>query len=327
MNKKQFNKLLKKIATNNFSNDKLDLSRESIYDNPDCDRDTPRLTDVEAIQLASVLKQNLYINKLDLSFNEIGDDGAKALSKVLTLEELNFTGNKVTVVGAEALGKSILIKKLSLSGNPIYYKVSDHIKFQSMIKSFCNNTTITDLNLSCTIIPGEMIAQLINKNHIIKVLRLPLYVTDIALKTIENNITLEALTIDENNITDQGAYYLSTNKNLITLSIDRSNIGNWGAKVLSAHPTLQKLKLRDSDIGIEGTKYFYSTNIAEVTLFNGTKHKFLSYEDTEQFKINFWHSKHYKQKLFNELLEEQEINLSTMDENTSYLMGDIQNEE
>ena len=114
MNKKQFNKLLKKIATNNFSNDKLDLSRESIYDNPDCDRDTPRLTDVEAIQLASVLKQNLYINKLDLSFNEIGDDGAKALSKVLTLEELNFTGNKVTVVGAEALGKSILIKKLSL---------------------------------------------------------------------------------------------------------------------------------------------------------------------------------------------------------------------
>lgn len=318
MNKKQFNKLLKKIANNKFCNKKLDLSRESISDNPDCDRDTLRLKDVEAIQLATVLKQNLYINKLDLSFNEIGDDGAKALAKVLTLEEINFTGNKITVVGAEALGKSILIKKLSLSGNPIYYKLNDHVKFQNMIDSFCNNTTIKELDLSFSIIPSKMIAQLINKNNIIQIFTTSKDLTDKALEFIVNNTTLKELYIYENVLTELGAYYLSKNNSLEILYISKSNINDAGAKYLSTHLSLQKLSLIDSNISIKGANHFYTSNIAKVTLFNGTKHNFISYDELEQFEVNFHYSRECKKNLANELY--------SMNEDTSYLIGDIQDE-
>jgi len=326
MNKKQFNKLVKKIATNKFCNKKLDLSRESWYDNPDCDRETPRLTDVEVIKLASALKQNLYITQLDLSFNEIGDEGAKTLARVLTLEEINFTGNKITVVGAEALGKSLLIKKLSLAGNPIYYKGSDHIKFQNMIDSFCNNTTITDLNLSFSIIPDKMIAKLINKNTTIRIFTVSRDLTDEALEFIGNNITLKELYIYKNVLTELGAYYLSKNSSLHTLYISNSKIDDTGAKYLSNHQSLQKLSLLDSNITMKGANYFCISNIEEVTLFNGIKHDFISYTELQQFKVNFQYSKAYKQNLANELFKEEPIELYKSDEDISCLIGENQDE-
>lgn len=324
MNKKQFQNMLDQIVKPNFIDTAIQIKSDH------------SLTDIQAYHLAIVLKQTPHIIEIDLS-NDITqnrgveDQGAIALANVATLKIIELYCNSITVVGVTALAKSTLTKLL-LSGNPIYYTHNNHGIFQEMIDNFCNNKTIITLDLSYSIIPDKMIAQLINENNTIQTFISPRNLGDKALEFIGNNITLKELIIYENQLTNQGVDYLSTNTNLEILHIGCSNINDNGIKAFTNHPSLQHLALIDSNITKEGTKSFFNSNIKEVNLFNTFKHDFISSAEISQFMTNFYNFKQNQKTLVSKLSdstiisEEKQLRVDTIDENEIYLTGDSQDE-
>ena len=316
MNKKLFKEMLDKIVSPDFIETTVEVRPEN------------SLTNIQAYQLAIALKQNPHITALDLSNDSIKpgieDRGAIALAGVGTLKEINLSGNHITVIGATALAKGAFTN-LVLSANDIYYKHNNHAEFQKMIDIFCNNKTIINLELSYSIIPDKMMAQLINKNNTIQSLTPGRDLGDKALEFISNNTALQELFIYDNKLTDQGAYYLSKNTSLEILRIGHLNINDNGVKVLTTHPSLQSLSLTDSNITTEGAKSFFSSNILKVNLFNAVKHDFISAAEIAEFRTNFYCFKQNQKTLDSKSSEEKQMEY-TIDEDEPHLIGDNQDE-
>src|SRR5436190_5739107 len=75
-------------------------------------------------------------------------------------------------------------------------------------------------------------------------------------KLLAKNTKLIALSLDYNNISDDGALALAKNRNLITLSLNNNNIGDDGASALAANKTLIELSFQNNDIGLKAIKAF-----------------------------------------------------------------------
>lgn len=254
-----------------------------------------RLTDPQIYLLVNVLKKNPSITSLNLSGNNIKDEGAIALATVNTLKELDISYNRITVVGAEALAKTDL-QKLSLEANPVVYFRSSNEKyeqFESMINSFINNKTIMDLNLYCQYIPDSLIAKLIAENTTIKTLSISRDLTDIALEGIKENKTLENLYIPENSITDKGIEYICENSSLKKLTIDKSEIADVGAKLLSNCQTLDEIHIFDSNITAEGAMnfIFIGNNLNKFSIDTNIKQNVFPKEDCHYIGRLFYEAK------------------------------------
>ncbi len=261
-----------------------------------------RLTDTQIQLLVNALKKNPSITSLNLSGNNIKDEGAIALSTVDSLKELDVSYNRITAVGAEALAKTDL-QKLSLEANPVVYFRSSNEKyeqFESMINSFINNKTIMDLNLYCQYIPDSLIAKLIAENNTIKTLSISRDLTDIALDGIKENKTLESLYIPENSITDKGIEYICSNTSLKKLRIDKSEITDIGAKLLSNHQTLDELHIFDSNITYEGAMnfIFIGSNLTDFIIRTNIKQNMLSKEQCEYIRGLFHEAKEATEYLY-----------------------------
>ena len=301
MKQKEFKQLLQSIKNQTYTNAVLVIDTDPF----DQAIERYRLKDKHIISLTEALKQNPYITKLILTGNNIGDIGAIALAELYNLERLDLACNCITAKGAIALAKSN-IRILNLESNQIYCDEKNYEQHLKMINAFINNRSITDLNLDSSIIPSELIAQLIKNNTMIESLCLGHYLTDEALKFVEHNHRLEELCIRRNNLTDLGAEYIAKNTNLKTLHIEHSNIGNVGANLLSNHLSLQNLTLKESDISNEGAKCFFGSNLAKVVIFNGVKHDFMSSKECVDFEANFKYAQEYKQELLQKLEVQRE---------------------
>jgi len=282
MKEQEFNDLIQAIENGTFVGDSITISIDPF----DEDRNEERLDDAKTIRLANALKKNPSITKLDLSCNNIEDDGAIALSSIPTLEALTLYGNLIGPIGATALANS-KCKILSLQGNPINFRETESQQFREMIQAFVRNTTITNLNLNNCYINDELINILIKQNSTIKTLILSDFLTDNALINIQNNKKLEYLYLPNSQITDKGAQYLSQNTSLKDLGISDSHITDVGAQILSTHSTLKKLFLNDSDITIRGAQSFIGCNIDKVSFRSNLKQHIMSKEEICTFDLTF----------------------------------------
>ena len=122
-----------------------------------------KIGDDGAKDLAEALKVNTALTKLYLDGNKIGDNGAKDLAEALkvntALTELHFISNKIGDDGAKDLAKALKVNtaltELVLYGN----KIGDD-GAKDLAKALKVNTALTNLNLDDNKIGGEGVKHL-----------------------------------------------------------------------------------------------------------------------------------------------------------------------
>ncbi|KAF9576916.1 hypothetical protein EC968_000041 [Mortierella alpina] len=210
----------------------------------DLDLRHDQIGDNGAQALSAALK-NSALTALDLRYNRIGDNGAQALSDALmknsTLTTLYLSGNSFGDKGAQALSEALMknstLTTLYLSGNSF-----DVNGAQALSEALKANSTLTTLDLESNLI-GDKGAQALSE----------------ALKI---NSTLTNLNLGDSSIGGYGAQALSValkiNSTLTSLGLVNNSIGNYGAEALcealKINSTLTSLGLVNNSIGTLGAQ-------------------------------------------------------------------------
>eukprot|EP00013_Stygamoeba_regulata_P011663 CAMPEP_0177682206 /NCGR_PEP_ID=MMETSP0447-20121125/31132_1 /TAXON_ID=0 /ORGANISM="Stygamoeba regulata, Strain BSH-02190019" /LENGTH=211 /DNA_ID=CAMNT_0019191687 /DNA_START=218 /DNA_END=853 /DNA_ORIENTATION=- len=167
-------------------------------------------------------KSNSSFRVLDLRWNNIQDDGAKALAAILTekrvkLETIRLGGNNIGADGATALANALksnnTVTSLDLKGN--FIAAAGAQAFAEYLKT---NGSITDLNLGANRIGpvgGQAIGEALKENK--KLATLDLQANGIGdvgataiLDSLNNgNTALTNLEVERNNINEDLEYQLS----------------------------------------------------------------------------------------------------------------------
>jgi len=223
--------------------------------------------------IAWILRYTKAVTKLNLSLNNIGDEGAKVIGEVLrtntTLTQLHLSENNIGDEGAKVIGEVLrtntTLAQLDLSWNKIGDEGTKVIGEALRI-----NTTLTQLSLSKNNIGNEgakVIGEVLRTNTTLT----QLYLSSnnigyegakVIGEVLRTNTTLTQLNLFSNNIGYEGAKVigevLRTNTTLTQLYLSSNNIGYEGAKligeVLRTNTTLTQLNLSKNNIGNEGAK-------------------------------------------------------------------------
>jgi len=197
--------------------------------------------------LCKVLLDNRVISHLDFSHNSISDEGALALSKVLTkstvnIEYLSLFNNNINSKGAHYLGKALCnnnkLKTLILGLNPIMDEGGIDI-----LKGIYNNETLNYIDIaSCQL-----------KNNVVPVL----------CKLIKKNSPiLHTIIINSNNLgipKVQKNIFLKDSDNIDIIqqsSDENSNLDVFGKALFEAtsmNKYITKFDLRSTDLSVEYT--------------------------------------------------------------------------
>ncbi|KAK3236789.1 hypothetical protein CYMTET_53090, partial [Cymbomonas tetramitiformis] len=205
----------------------------------------------DAIILGAALVFNTSLNALNLYYNDIGDEGAKALAVALSpnekrvfnssLNTLDVCHNTITGDAAQQLAEAVLKHPCIKEFNKI---MMQDIKDDKVTELYLNNKRIE--------VPGALVLS----------------------KLLAFNGSLNTLELCGNGIEDEGAKVLAValtpnaegvfNGSLNTLNLRDNKIGPDGAKALAValtpnaegvfNTSLNTLDLRDNNIGPEGAK-------------------------------------------------------------------------
>jgi Leucine-rich repeat (LRR) protein len=213
------------------------------------------------------------VKRVDLSYNNITDEGAAKLAKI-ALEELNVAANNITHRGAQALSLAP-VSSLDLSANPLGVKGA---------RAFHRTLHIKKLALSeCAI--GDDGAALVLQNYRLKSLDLSTNgLTDemfmMAVSLSHNRewrpARLEELNVSQNEFTSRGAQYFvnlmmhpdSPLRRAKKVDFSSNKLGDEGAIVLaqSGIPCLGLMQNGITRLGF--LEIIKQTHIQEVNLFN-----------------------------------------------------------
>ncbi|XP_064642842.1 leucine-rich repeat-containing protein 34-like isoform X2 [Lineus longissimus] len=220
-----------------------------------------KLTDHDVLMLCKTLEssENTYINRLDLKYNKITDEGATTLAEFLkkneVIKEVNLMDNDIEEDGAVALAKVLhsnqTLLSLRMNGNKFGNKGG-----MAFAQALQINTTLLELDVGETDQKTESL---------------------IAFATaLRENDTLKALGMDspllfsvQEETTDHFARMLKVNRGLVELHLQKSRVRDFGATRLSENlmenMTLQYLDLRCNRITRDGAK-----DLAKLLKMNGT---------------------------------------------------------
>ncbi|MDB5840731.1 MAG: protein NLRC3-like [Herminiimonas sp.] len=235
-----------------------------------------RNLDEEAVQnLAEWLVTSPPVVALDLSGNEIGAAGARALANAIRkntiLTEINLTNNAIrdkgTIAIASALEENQTLKKLVLNQNDI-----SGVGAEALARGLMENDTLCELDLGNNNVRsagGRSFASLLEVNKTLTRLKLSSnQIGDEGAEAIASvlgvNKTLTNLDVSHNNIRDDGASALGAglekNHKLSSLNLGNNRIGDDGASALATglnkNATLIKLKLGYNDISTTAATLF-----------------------------------------------------------------------
>lgn len=178
------------------------------------------------------------IESLDISFNEAGDDAITQDAYTTSIKKLNAASNNIGELGALRIGVlNHTITDLNLANN--------HIGSNGMI-GLTNNKTLRVLNLS--------------NNGI----------DDAGLKNIDKFPYTE-ITLDDNQVTNVGARYLSLSPTLTRISLANNQVGALGAIAFSLDMYITDLDLANNNLSDTGamalaTHHFNILNVAHNNL-------------------------------------------------------------
>ena len=230
------------------------------------------------MMFTKVIEINTNIQKLDMSYNSISDDGAAAISdclkKNVSLQELNLASNNITNEGvkkiSEAITMTATLQKLNLNNN----NISDD-GVEAVSKSLKLNKSLQELNLRrglgefavITDKGAKSISEAIQANTALQKLDLSGHkISDDGVAAISDclkiNVSLQELNLASNNITDVGAKKIAEAiqvvKTLQKLDLSGNNISDEGMVAISdslkINISLQELNLQSNKITDVGAK-------------------------------------------------------------------------
>ena len=197
----------------------------------------------DAVHLISFGLLNNTITFLDLSRNNITNDGARAISDCFRsncyLHVLILSENSIFYEGAKRISELIQVNKsiwkLDISHNSIQDNGAIEIS-----KSLKANNTLQELNLSDNQITSKGAKKI--------------------AEAIRVNIGLQKLDVSQNAIHDDGAMYISAslkeNSTLLELSLSKNEINTKGGKIIAKaiqkNTSLEKLDLSHNNISDNG---------------------------------------------------------------------------
>lgn len=298
MTEQEFTQLLEDIRNQVITTEELAiLVRNSSGDL--INEDTIIIDDEKAILLVEALKYNSYIIHLDLSFNDIGDEGAIALAGLNTLKSLKLAGNWIKLTGGIALVKSNL-EYLSLEANSLHNDSNYENKVE-LIDALINNHTIKDLSFECCLFSDELINKLIKENN-----------------------TLTILGLSQNNLTDAAIQSISINHTLKELHLSDNNITNVGIDYILGNTYLSYINLAHTNITMDGAKKFIGSHFDRVGVFNNS----LSMNEINIFEYDFELAK--QQRLLLQQQQQENLNLQNQlfqDDQSTDITGNIDHNE
>ncbi|HRB96717.1 MAG TPA: COR domain-containing protein [Nitrosomonas sp.] len=176
---------------------------------------------------------------LDLSYNGIGNEGARYLSWINNLTELGLKGNNIDNKGAFYLADLNKLTILDLANNQI-----KDIGVEYLSKLSCLNM----LYLSSNQIRDSGVEHLSNLKHL-EVLQLDdCMIGSIGVKHISSLSNLIELDLANNLITDAGVKHIKSLSQLIKLNLSNNEISKAGTKQLVALEKLEFLELKRTAI-------------------------------------------------------------------------------
>lgn len=248
-----------------------------------------RLVDQDCEALYRLLNNNVFVNGLDLRYNNITDEGAKWIAKLLEenpiLKDVNLMFNEIGPEGAEVLARALHenngLKSLRLTGNKIGNRGG--MFFAQMLQI---NTTLEALDLGDTDLKTESViafATVLNNNRTLKALNLnrPILFSEQEETTIhfakmlKVNTTLEELHLQKYTMRDDGATRLAENLmenySLQYLDLSCNRITRDGvkelSKVLKRNTAIKQLDLSYNRLEDDGAMHVaeavatYNTNL------------------------------------------------------------------
>ena len=223
--------------------------------------------------LSRLEKNDKSLTELDLSFNSIGPEGAKAIADVLktntTLTKLYLTDNEIGDEGGKALAEALKVNttvtKLYLSNN----KIGDE-GAKALAQALKEKSTVTSINLMGNNIGPEgakALALALEKNSTVTSIdlmgnKIGDQGAEALAQVLEKNSTVTSINLIDNNIGPEGAKALAQalkeNSTVTSINLSFNNIGPEGAKalaqVLKEKSTVTSIDLSFNKIGAEGAK-------------------------------------------------------------------------
>jgi hypothetical protein len=216
------------------------MTRDQTYSN----FSSQNLRPADAILIASDLKFMAVVTTLDLQFNSIGNEGAKAIAEALKVTAVvttlrlnsNIIGDEGAIAIAEALKVNAVLTTLRLDANKIGAEGAKAIEEALKV-----NAVLTELWFGHNQIGDE------GAKAIAEALKL-------------GTAVMTTLSLAKNMIGDDGAMAiaeaLKANAVLIRLVLHHNNIGDDGAKaiaeVLKVNAVVTKLNIKYNSMGVAG---------------------------------------------------------------------------
>ena len=196
-----------------------------------------QINDKAAQIVGNIFRDSSTLEKLNLSNNQIGSQGIKAIAQIHSLKQLRLVNNNIGPEGAIALGALLpqsQLEILSLERNNI-----DFYGASKLIEHIPQSTTLRTINLSHNRIESS------------------------ALTYLEQGLgTLRELHVADCEIDFQGvevlARALQTNTSLVELNLRENKIGSGGAiamgNCLKQNTTVQYLYISTNEIDVDGAR-------------------------------------------------------------------------
>ena len=160
---------------------------------------------------ARVFAMNRTLTTVDLSFCNVGDNGAIVLAQSKTMRHLKLYCDNIGDAGAVALAENPVLVELVLSHNNLIGNRG--------ITALSQSQSLTTLNLAHA------------------------EVGDAGAAILANSRNLRTLSLESDDITDDGAAALARNPTLTSLDLNMNRIGPAGAAAFAVNDTLRHLYL------------------------------------------------------------------------------------
>lgn len=205
---------------------------------------TNRVGEIDIIAIAETLSDYaIYIEDIDLRYNEIGDEAAKALAMLISKAErllgLNLQGNAIDIEGAQILAESLknckFLQYLNLNGNQIQTDGA-----MSITELLFSHQKLLELNLGNNSINHDGIIGILSvlncSNYTLEILNIDNpYYNSICQSTaihfgkmLQNNLGIQKLSMKKHKMKCSGIYtiteHLLENNTLRVLDINANEI-------------------------------------------------------------------------------------------------------